>query len=173
MNWDKVRKEASIHRYGSKRAAETYPKSKIKKKRNKGTPAPFVRAKTKEQRRLVEEERIRVAAEVKVARKAAHDRRMKEVEAARAAKAARKAAHEASVAAALEKRRQQGEQRRALAAQRAADPEYQKRQAAKHAERQAKRMAKVVVVRRRGGREIVVRVGETAGGLVPSWSTDQ
>jgi hypothetical protein len=152
MNWDRVRAENKISRSGSVRAAETY--SQTTKKKKKKTKQGKGGGLTSAEEGLVAQARA-AAKERKVL---AHERQMRLAAEARAAKAARKGAQQVQEAAARELRRKRVEERLDLDAQRRSDPAYQAKQAARQANRK-RWMKSVVVVRKEGPRETVIRTG--------------
>jgi hypothetical protein len=154
MNWGRVRSETSMARYGWKRAEETYHSTKKKnKKRKRKRKSPLKRTD------LPANEPTNARAVIEK-RQLAHEALVrKQQEKAAKRKEAKRLKHEAMIEAA----------RQAKAA-RLADPAYQARKAANRLASRERRKARrrhkvslesVTVVRRKGGREVVVRTGMT------------
>jgi hypothetical protein len=175
MNWDKVRADSRIRRFGTEPVAEGLPTTKTpnSKGQRASLEAGMRKAAAKMGSGLVDRalvkwvrERELVAKKKRLVRKdqkaknlaaaearsiAKKQKRLEEeqrIRQAQAAKAARKALNEAQAATAREKRRERLKAQSVLDAQRKADPDYQAKQSAAIAKRLAQRMKSVVVVRK-------------------------
>ena len=150
MNWDRVRTESNGQRYGYERAIETYSPTKKATKKKK---------KLKGKKRQGPTIALRPTAELghlskKEAKRIAHQRLMEIAAKNKAAKAANRTAQLALESMARLQRKKKKEERLALVAKRVADSPIQINQT-----KQKPWMRSIVVVKRVGSRETVLRTG--------------